>query len=91
MQKGPPIKPGSQLSLMMVTKSGRPVQLQPGISQGIGNTEVAQGGSNAANQHLLLGGSRDDEAANANIITGPNMHSRREVERLCPWRGGSSR
>ena len=58
-----------QLLLMIVTKPPGPVQFEHRISQGIGNTELRQRRSDGPEEHMFGSGSRDDEAADANIVS----------------------
>ena len=81
------IWPSAQLSLMMVANPGGPCSSSTGSSQGIGDTELCQG-PNGADHHVFRNRSRDDEAADANIIAGLNKHPRREIEGLRRSSGG---
>ena len=67
---------------MMVANRARPVQFQDRIGQRVGNTRLSQRRSDGPEEHMFRSGSRDDEAADANVVTGLNSHPRREIDGL---------
>ena len=71
-----------QLLFVIVANPARTVQFEHRISQHIGNTDLRQRRSNGPEEHMFGSGSRDDEPADANIVTGLDSHPSREVDGL---------
>ena len=71
-----------QLLLMIVVNPPGPCSSSTGSASASGDPVAGQRRSDGPQDHLLGRASREDEAADANLIARPHEHAGREVDRL---------
>ena len=75
-----------QLSFVIVTNAPGPCSSSTGSANASGNAVTGQRRSNSPDEHVFRSASGNDEPADANIVTGLNSHTSREVDGLRCWR-----